>query len=140
VTGSLSVAWRARALAACAVLPPLVSIASLSRIGAAVGKRPLRASAAGPDDAALSAFVDRVLRRLPPPWRYTCLRRGLVLYHLLSRAGRPVELLIGVRKDAGGALAAHAWLVKNGVPYLEKDPAHSAAFTEIARLPAPAAP
>jgi hypothetical protein len=79
--------------------------------------------------------VGQVLRRLPPPWRYTCLRRSVVLYHLLRRAGRRVSLHIGVRKDANGALAAHAWLVRDGVPYLEPDPAHSTAYAEIARFP-----
>jgi hypothetical protein len=133
-------AWRVRALAACAVLPPLVSVVSLARISAAAGRLPRGPRGAAPDDTALSAYVEQVLRRLPPPWRYTCLRRGVVLYHLLRRAGRPVALHIGVRKDAAGALAAHAWLVKDDAPYLESDPAHSATFSEIARFPSPEAP
>jgi hypothetical protein len=124
-----------RALAACGVLPPLVSVVSLARISAVAGKLPGRPRGAAPDDTALSAFVESCLRRLPPPWRYTCLRRGVVLYHLVRRAGRPVALHVGVRKDAGGGLAAHAWLVKDGVPYLESDPAHSPTFAEIARFP-----
>jgi hypothetical protein len=62
------VAWRARALAACAFLPP--------------------------------------------PWRYTCLRRSVVLYPLIRRAGRPVSLHSGVRKVAAGALAAHAEIAR----------------------------
>jgi len=135
VTGSLSVAWRARALAACAVLPPLVSLVSLARLSAVAGSPTALARAAALDDVALSAFVVRVLSRLPPPWRYTCLRRSVVLYHLLRRAGRPVSLAIGVRKSGAGALQAHAWLVKEGAPYLEVDPAHSAGFAEIARFP-----
>jgi hypothetical protein len=132
------VAWRVRALAACAVLPPLVSAVSLARIAAAAGT--LHAHRAPPDDTALAAFVEAILRRLPAPWRYTCLRRSVVLFHLLRRAGRPVVLHIGVRKDAGGALAAHAWLVKDAAPYLESDPAHCAAFAEIARFPSAEGP
>ena len=124
-----------RALAACAVLPPLVSIVSLARISALAERMPGRSRSLAPHDGALSAYVGEVLRRLPPPWRYTCLRRSVVLYYLFRRAGRPVALHIGVRKDAVGALAAHAWLVKDGVPYLELDPAHSATFAEIARFP-----
>lgn len=129
-----------RALAACAILPPLVSIVSLARISALAERTPGRGRSAAPDEAALSEYVGQVLRRLPPPWRYTCLRRSVVLYYLLRRAGRPVALHIGVRKDGGGALAAHAWLVKDGVPYLEPDPAHSATFAEIARFPSAGAP
>ena len=129
-----------RALLACAVLPPLVSAVSLARISALVERTRRRPWSAVPDDTTLSAFVGQVLRRLPPPWRYTCLRRSVVLYCLLRSSGRPVVLHIGVRKDAGGVLAAHAWLVKGGVPYLESDPAHSATFAEIARFPSPEAP
>ena len=109
---------------------------SLARLAAVAGRSPKRGSLTAPDDDVLSAYVGEVLHRLPPPWRYTCLRRGIVLYHLLRRAGRPVALHIGVRKDAGGVLAAHAWLVKGGAPYLEGDPAHSATFAEIATFPA----
>ena len=129
-----------RALAACAILPPLVSVLSLARISALAERAPGRGRSAAPDEVALSEYVGRVLRRLPPPWRYTCLRRGVVLYYLLRRTGRPVALHIGVRKDGAGALAAHAWLVKDGAPYLEPDPAHSAAFAEIARFPSTEAP
>jgi hypothetical protein len=121
------------------VLPPLVSVVSLETIARAAGRPRRRAAAPGPDDEALAAYVDGVLRRLPPPWRHTCLRRGVVLYHLLRRAGRPVELHIGVRKDAAGALAAHAWLVKDAAPYLEPEAARSTGFSEIASFPAPAA-
>jgi hypothetical protein len=110
---------------------------SLARISAAAGRLGGRAGGPPPDDAELSAYVGAVLRRLPPPWRYTCLRRGVVLFRLLRRAGRPVTLHIGVRRDAGGILSAHAWLMKDGAPYLESDPAHSATFAEIARFPIP---
>jgi len=127
-----------RALAACAVLPPLLSVVSLERIVRAAGTGPAGAGAV-PDDAVLAAYVSQVLYRLPPPWRHTCLRRGVVLYWLLRRSGRPVELRIGVRREAGAALAAHAWLMKDGAPYLEPDPSHSARFTEIARFPSPVA-
>jgi len=127
-----------RALAACAVLPPLVSVVSLERI-ARVARAAARRSPTAPDDDLMAAYVSQLLYRLPPPWRHTCLKRGVVLYWLLRRAGSPVALHIGVRKDDAGALAAHAWLVKDGRPYLEQDPAHSARFTEIASFPSPAA-
>jgi hypothetical protein len=51
-------------------------------------------------------------------WRTTCLWRSLVGYAALRAAGDDVRFLIGVRLDAGGALAAHAWLERHGQPSL----------------------
>ncbi len=128
----LTFAWRCRATAASIVLPPLVSLVSLERLAPRLGGAP-RAGAT-PDEAALAAFVDRLLRRLPPPWRYTCLRRSVVLYHLLRRMGRPVSLMIGVRRD-DGELKAHAWLALGDTPYLEPTDHAAAHYRLIARFP-----
>ncbi|MGH7548610.1 MAG: lasso peptide biosynthesis B2 protein [Gemmatimonadales bacterium] len=98
------------------------------------------AEADGLDDTSLARWVDGLLRRLRGPWRHTCLKRAAVLYHLLRRAGRPVELCIGVRRNGGGALAAHAWLVRDGIPYLEREPVAAQAHTVIARFPERATP
>ncbi len=87
------------------------------------------------DDATVARWVDRLLRWLPGPWHHSCLKRAAVLYHLLRRAGRPVELWIGVRRGPGSPLGAHAWLVRDGAPYLEPDPGVASAHTVIARFP-----
>jgi hypothetical protein len=58
-----------------------------------------------------------------------------VLYHVLRRAGRPVELWIGVHKTGPAPLGAHAWLVRGGEPYLESRPEHARRHTVIARFP-----
>jgi len=92
-----------------------------------------------PPDTLLADYVGHILRRLPPPWRHTCLRRSLVLFHLLRHAGRPVELRIGVRKQHG-ALQAHAWLVQDGTPYLEPDADEHRDFRMIASFPEAAHP
>jgi hypothetical protein len=99
-------------------------------------RTPSRASRATEafDDVALDYWVRGILARLPGPWRLTCLRRCAVLYHLLRRAGRPVELVIGVRRD-DQTFSAHAWLLRDGVPYLEADPEHATRFAVIARFP-----
>jgi hypothetical protein len=55
--------------------------------------------------------VNRVLRHWP--FGDTCLRRALVLGQRIRRLDP--TLLIGVRHDDSGALAAHAWLVVAGV-------------------------
>jgi hypothetical protein len=93
---------------------------SLERISRWIERTPIPTTPdPGVDDAALAEWVDRVLTRLPPPWRHTCLKRALVLHYLLQRAGRPAELILGVRRDDQNALAAHAWLARDGDPYLE---------------------
>jgi len=141
VTGRLSVTWRLRAAGVALVVPPLLRVASFARVVTWLGPgvRPRAVPARELDAAALARWVDAVLRRLPGPWHHTCLKRSVVLYHLLHAAGRPVELCIGVRrtKGSGETLAAHAWLVRDGTPYLEPDPGVSLAHTMIARFPEP---
>lgn len=112
----------------------MLSLVSFARLAALVGRTPARPDPRAPTDTELADYVAETLRGLPPPWRYTCLRRGIVLYHLMRRAGRPVTLHIGVRKS-GGALQAHAWLVKDGTPYLEPEREEHAAFQVIAAFP-----
>lgn len=55
--------------------------------------------------------VNRVFRHWP--FDRTCLRRALVLGHRIRKLDP--ALLIGVRHDDSGNLAAHAWLVVAGV-------------------------
>lgn len=137
----LSVAWRVRAALAAVVIPPLVSVTSLARLASRLGRGPGRIGVGdGPDDVSLARWVDGLLRRLPRPWRRTCLKRAAVLYHLLRRAGRPVEMWIGVRRDAAGALVAHAWLMRDGTPYLESASDPRPLHAVIARFPDSATP
>jgi Transglutaminase-like superfamily len=136
VSVALPLTWRVRAVAAVGVVAPLVAVRSFARLARWLE----RGGSAAPapvalDDAALARWVDRVLYALRGPWRHTCLRRATVLYGLLRRAGRPVELVIGVRHDAHGRVAAHAWLERDAVPYLEPDPAIPGRHTVLARFP-----
>jgi len=128
--------WRLRATLAAVVLPPLVHLASLERI---TGWIEARSHPAEPDptvdDAALAEWVDRVLTRLPPPWRRTCLKRALALHYLLHRAGRPASLVLGVRRDEHDALAAHAWLAHDGTPYLESGADQVATYQVLTAFP-----
>ena len=135
MNGSLPLRWRVHAAASAAVVPPLIRFVSFSRLAAWLGRVPdaVPASAATVDAAALARWVDRLMRAAPPPWRYTCLARSAVLYHLLRRAGHPVELWVGVRRDVAHA-AAHAWLVRDGQPYLESEPEMPVLHHETARV------
>ena len=110
--------WRLRATVASALFPPLLQVVALNRLTGWVERR--RPAGGAPVwDVALAEWVDRVLKKLPPPWRHTCLKRALVLQYLLRRAGHAAELRVGVRRNAAGELTAHAWLVRNGEVYLE---------------------
>jgi hypothetical protein len=131
----MPIGWRLRALGACAVLPPLLSLVSFARLAARAAGDARRGTAGAPDDEILADYVAKRLRRLPQPWRYTCLRRSLVLFYLMRRGGRSVELHIGVRRNDAGALQAHAWLVKDGAPYLEPNREEHRSFRVIARFP-----
>lgn len=132
-----------RAVALVVLVPPLVYVVSFARLVAWLGGARDAAPDERLDDATLARWVDRLLRNLPGPWHRTCLKRAAILYRLLRRAGRPVELYIGVNRNAAHGrsdIAAHAWLVRAGEPYLEHHPEHALSHVVIARFPeAPAA-
>jgi len=52
--------------------------------------------------------VDAAARRLP--WIGTCLCQALAAQLLLARRGVSAEVHIGVAREPGGGLTAHAWL------------------------------
>ena len=143
MTAGLPLGWRLRAAALVLLVPPLVYVVSFARLASWLEGRGQPVPDAALDDTTLARWVDRLLRRLPGPWHRTCLKRSAVLYHLLRRAGRPVELYIGVHRQSEpgkGTIAAHAWLVRGGEPYLEAHPEHASSHVVIARFPdAPAA-
>ncbi len=68
-------------------------------------------------------LVELVLRRDFWIYRPNCLKRALLLYRFLHQSGQAVQLCIGVRatgpSDTGATMDGHAWLQRQGVPYLE---------------------
>lgn len=135
MSSPLPLVWRFRVAALSLVLPPLVYKVPIHRLVARVGVR--KRSYSNPAIPELVVEVERWLRRLPGIWRMTCLKRSIVLFALLRRSGIDVELHIGVKRDEGGALAAHAWLVRDGNPYLEPSDSVPATFQVITRFPEP---
>ncbi len=127
--------WRIRATLAALCFPPLVHLVSLERLTRWIERR---RPAAPPEawDGALAEWVDRVLAKLPPPWRRTCLKRALVLLYLTRRAGGAVLLQVGVRRDERGDLVAHAWLERDGAAYLEPGTERPETFQVLATFPA----
>jgi hypothetical protein len=114
-----------RILTAALILPPLLRMTSLDRLASRLA-RPARGvkRPSADQQVAIAEAVDRLLERLPSPWRKTCLTRSIVLYHLLRRSGVPVELRIGVKRQQD-EFAAHAWLTREGSTYLEvESPTH----------------
>ena len=141
-TSAPSTAWRLRAAVASLAIPPLLELVSFSTV-----ERLLRSStprrAFVPLDAFVAArWVDGFLAHLRGPWRSTCLRRSAILYYLLRSEGRPVELCIGVRREADGSLHAHAWLLLSDRLYLEQTANGELVpdYRVIARFPETGAP
>jgi len=73
------------------------------------------------------AYADYILSRSFWLCKGTCLRRSLLLYHFLRRAGINVQICIGVRykKDStqespSKVLEGHAWLLYRGQIFLER--------------------
>lgn len=126
--------WRLQTFGALLVIPPLLHLTSLERLAGRLGAGGSRPSPPLPLERVVG-WVDILLHRLPWPWRFTCLKRAAVLYALFRRSGMQVELWIGVRRDSDGALAAHAWLVRDGAPYLEALADSLSTFQVIARFP-----
>lgn len=102
------------------ILPAALELCSAARVLRAVERvRPRAGRAYEPEEVA--RYVDALLRRLPGVWRHTCLRRAVVLAALLRRDGRAATVVIGVRRERDGGIAAHAWLRCEGVePFLER--------------------
>lgn len=126
-----------RTAIAVLVIPPLLRLVPLERLMVWLGRGAGRRALAGSRQARVIRWVDGALRRLPPPWRRTCLTRSVVLYHLLRSGGVPVVLNMGVRKGEDGAVKAHAWLTSPPGPLstdLEKGHAHED-FRVIAVFP-----
>ncbi|WP_296312825.1 lasso peptide biosynthesis B2 protein [Erythrobacter sp.] len=59
----------------------------------------------------LARRITRLARLVPGA---SCLTQALALQYLLARAGHGCTLHIGVKRDAAGQFAAHAWVSCNG--------------------------
>jgi hypothetical protein len=123
--------WSLRIVSACLTIPPALRLVPLDRLAHRLGRpRTLKRPSAEQQEAIMRR-VDALLGRLPPPWRRTCLTRTAVLYHLLRRSGMPVELCLGVRAS-NGKVEAHAWMEREGVPYMEGEGMKD--YEELARF------
>ena len=134
----LTLRWRTRVLGLVLTVPPLLYVMPVHRLVARLGSR--RSSYQSPPVEALVRQVDDWLSRMPWPWRTTCLKRSAILYALLQRSGENVQLHIGVKREADRSFAAHAWLMKNGEPYLEPTASTFATYQVITVFPEQSVP
>lgn len=75
--------------------------------------RPL-SPAPNPRARAVGLMVTHMAKRMP--FRAVCLQQSLAAVLMLKRRGLPVDVCLGVARDAGGALVAHAWSQCEGHP------------------------
>ncbi len=85
-----------------------------------LGRRSRRATAHVASDQELQR-ANRLARLAAVAGRHgainaTCLRQSLLLYWILRRRGLQPIVRLGVRKDAGNVLDAHAWVELDGHP------------------------
>ncbi len=126
-------AWKVRTVVASLLIPPAVHLVSLTHLSARLAgwsARPVPGTPPSPDSTAWR--VDRVLSTLPWPWRRTCLKRATTLFYLLRLSGHHVLLCVGVRREGGGSLEAHAWLTLNGETFVEPPATAASTFSAIA--------
>ena len=102
----------------------LARLMPLPRAHRIVSTRVRAAHAGTPADAParLARAIDRVLRLDILMFKRSCWRRALVLQRFLALRGIESRVNFGV-KTSGGELAGHAWLERDGQPFLEDDAA-----------------
>ncbi len=116
-------------------MPVLLHVAAINKLVARLGRR--NRAYTNPPISDLADEIEAWQRRLPWPWRFTCLKRATILYALLKRSGEDVQLQIGVKRDPDRTIAAHAWLMRNGQPYLEPTGSAFETFQVITEFPDP---
>ena len=70
----------------------------------------------------LARLMDQLLSIDIFLFRPVCWKRAAVLHRYLSRRGIRTRIIFGVRNDADGKVAGHAWLETDGEPILESTP------------------
>ena len=79
-----------------------------------------------PDDVVDGILVAEAIVRRFARSNGTCLYRSLGRFAALRQAGVDVTIVFGVRDGTGvrTGLVGHAWLERDGVPILEREPPH----------------
>lgn len=112
----------------------LVKVTSLPRalatVSTAVRNRP---TAIDPETGPkLANSIDLLLSTELLLFRPSCWKRTIILHRYLALNGIPSRINFGMRKEANGEVAGHAWLDSDGEPLLEKT---SPVYTVTFRFP-----
>jgi hypothetical protein len=70
----------------------------------------------------LAHAIDLLLSADVLMFKPICWKRAAVLHRYLLRNGTQTRIIFGVRNEAGGKVAGHAWLESEGQPILETTP------------------
>lgn len=70
----------------------------------------------------LARTIDLLLSADLLMFKPICWKRAAVLHRYLSRHGIRTRIIFGVRNEAAGKVAGHAWLEADGEPILESTP------------------
>ena len=70
----------------------------------------------------LARAVDLLLSANIFMFKPICWKRAAILHRYLLRTGTPTRIVFGVRSEADGKVAGHAWLEEDGRPILETVP------------------
>jgi hypothetical protein len=110
-----------RALGLRFSVPLLVRAFPLDRVlGVLTPNASARRSSRPPSLDAIESAADAVTRRRP--LRTACLERALVRYALLRAEGHPVRFAVGVRPGGCDGFEAHAWVMLEEKPIMEREP------------------
>ncbi len=90
------------------------------------------------DAARLARALDRVLGLDLLVFRRSCWRRAMVLHRFLARQGIESRINFGV-KTTDGVLTGHAWLERDGEPFLEDAAGAYVVTFSLPHEPAPCA-
>lgn len=74
------------------------------------------------DQEQLARAIDLLLSADLLMFKPICWKRAAVLHRYLLRNGVSTRIIFGVRNEAGGKVAGHAWLEADGEPILERAP------------------
>lgn len=87
-------------------------------------------------------FTDYILNRNFWIYKHSCLKRSLILYHILRKSGIDVHICFGVKygekmpeKEKNNELEAHAWLLHEGSIFLERNEEITKTYKIIYRFP-----
>jgi energy-converting hydrogenase Eha subunit A len=99
------------------IVARLISLPAMFRL-AETRRRWAPAAVLPPEE--IAERIDRVFRAALVT-DGACWKRAAVLRRYLLLNGIETEVVFGVRKESGGELAGHAWLEREGTPFLERE-------------------